>query len=218
MRYNYVMTTYVEDKMKELTKAIKGRVSIYIDAANLEQSVKSMFVHPKDIPDEFKAYKAGDLAWHVDYDKFKKFFSLFGKLKDIHYYTAEFKTDSHKKFLAFLKNRLDFHLNTKPLKEYKDHTPEVPHRKANFDVEMSIESVLNRNTFDTFIIFSGDCDFEFLLKYLRGQGKICIVFSTRGNISEELPPASSYYFDIIDFRKNILRITPKKPDAKNPAL
>ena len=210
-----------DNKVKELIGAIKkGRVSIYIDAANLEQSVKSMYVLPKDISPELKSFTAGNLGWRVDYEKLKKFFSLFGKFEGIYYYTPDFKTDNHRGFLSFLKNKLDFHLNTKPLKQYKDHTPEFPHRKANFDVEISIESVLNRDSFDVFVLFSGDCDFEFLIKYLRGQGKICIVFSMRGNIAEELPPASNYYFDIIDFRQHILRMEPKRQDldAKSPAL
>lgn len=196
--------------MQELTRAIKGRVSIYIDAANLEQSVKEMHVIPRDITSELKSLKTSELRWSVDYEKFKKFFSLFAKLGDIHFYTADFETENHRKFISFLKNRLAFKPHTKPLKEYHDHRPDAPHRKANFDVEISIDSVLQRNDFDTFILFSGDCDFEYLIKYLRGQGKICIVFSMRGHVAEELPPASNYYFDIIDFRQSLLKISPKK--------
>lgn len=71
------------------------------------------------------------------------------------------------------------------------------------------------NEFDTFILFSGDCDFEYLLKFLRGQNKNTIVFSRKGHIAKELPPASSYYFDLVDFRNELLRMEIKS-DAKKP--
>lgn len=214
--------TYQEDKVGEIPRAIAGRTSIYIDAANLEQSVKEMFVIPRDIPEDLKSYQPSDLRWRVDYEKLKRFFSVYGIPGEIHYYTPEFATDSHRKFRSFLKNRLQFKLTTKPLKEYRDHTPETPHRKANFDVEISIEAVLQREEYKTFILFSGDCDFEYLLKFLRGQGKTCIVFSMRGHVADELLPAANYYFDLIDLRHSLLRIQPRDigryPDAKRPAF
>jgi uncharacterized LabA/DUF88 family protein len=199
-----------EDKIGQLKEAIKSEFSIYIDAANLEQSVKEMHVIPSDVPEELRAHKTSELKWSVDYDKFKKFFTVYGQLGDIHFYTAQFVTDNHKKFLTFLKKGLGFQLNTKPLKEYRDHTPEKPHRKANFDVEISVDAVVARDSYKTVVLFSGDCDFEYLIRYLRGQGKIVIVFSMKGHVAEELPPASSYYFDVIDFRHSLLKVIPKR--------
>ncbi len=212
--------SYLEDKAQELKKAIKGSIAVYIDAANLEQSTKEMFVIPRDVPQNLKAYLTGNLRWYVKYDILKKFFENLGPVARIAFYSAGFGTTSHNNFLAFLKKGLGFNLNTKPLKEYKDHTPEVPHRKANFDVEISIDAVLQRDDFNTFVLFSGDCDFKYLIEYLRGQGKMCIVFSMRGHVAEELPPASNYYFDIIDFRHDLLEVRPKlRPkNAKNPAF
>ena len=71
------------------------------------------------------------------------------------------------------------------------------------------------NKFDTLILFSGDSDFEYLLKFMRGHGKVALVFSRSGHVAKELPPAASHYFDIVDFRSEILDIQGKK--AKNPA-
>jgi uncharacterized LabA/DUF88 family protein len=99
---------------------------------------------------------------------------------------------------------------TKPLKEYLDHTPEEPHRKANFDVEIATDATFTMNAYDTFVLFSGDCDFEYLLKFLRGQNKATVVFSRSGHIAKELPPASTFYFDIVDFRHSMLRIDRRK--------
>jgi len=138
-----------------------------------------------------------------------KIFDFFG------FWWENGKEIKYERFLSFLENR-KYKLITKPLKEYNDHSPEHPHRKANFDVEIAVDSVFRLDDFDTFILFSGDCDFEYLLKFLRGHGKIAIIFSSAGHISKELPPASSYYFDIVDFRQHLLKMTEKK--AKDPAF
>ncbi len=196
--------------------ASRGKTMIFIDAANLEQSVRSMWVNAKDVTGSLKGHEADRLYWRVDYKKFKQFFETHCDLKNIRFYSANFGSDSHNNFLGFLKKGLDFKLSTKPLKEYLDHTEAKPHRKANFDVEIGVDATHLLNEFDTFILFSGDCDFEYLLKFLRGKNKNTIVFSRKGHIAKELPPASSYYFDLVDFRNELLRME-IKPNAKNPA-
>lgn len=197
-----------EEYKQKLKSVIQGKVIVFIDAANLERSVQDMWVNPKDITDEFKKYEADKLCWRVDYKKFEKFFKEAGNLQKINFYSANFGSDSHNRFLSFLKN-LGLKLKTKSVKEYIDHTPDTPHRKANFDVEIAVDATFTLKNYDTFILFSGDCDFEYLLKFLRGQGKKTIVFSRFGHIARELPPACNHYFDIADFRSEILRMALK---------
>ena len=191
----------VLDYFQKLKSAIKGRAVVYIDAANLERSVQSFFVNPKEIPEDFKKYFPDQLCWRVDYEKFKKFFSEVCDLKEIKFYSPDFQTDSHRKFFWFLKKILKIKLSTKPLKEYSDHTIDHPHRKANFDVEIAVDATFGLNDYDTLILFSGDCDFEYLLKFLRGHSKQAIVFSRSGHVAKELIPACSHYFDLVDFRQ-----------------
>lgn len=203
------------DYMDKLKKVIKDKVFIFIDAANLERSVQDMWVDAKDVPDNYKSFIAEDLRYAVDYKKLKDFFNNICDLKKIKFYSADFQSENHRKFIYFLNKILKFKIETKPLKEYRDHCAESPHRKANFDVEIAVDATDKKEQFDTFVLFSGDCDFEYLAKFLRGQKKIFITFSRAGHIAKELPPASSYYFDIVDFKQEILKIEPKK--AKNPA-
>lgn len=200
------MNGYIE----KLKSVVKGKLVVYIDAANLERSVQNMWVNPKDVPDHLKNLTSDMLRWSVDYEKLQNFFKKIGDLKGVRFYSAAFNSESHQKFLYFLKKRLKYKLETKPLKEYEDHTPEVPHRKANFDVEIAVDATFSLREFDVFILFSGDCDFEYLAKFLRGQGKIVIGFSRSGHVAKELPPACSHYFDITDFRQEILKVMPKK--------
>lgn len=200
------MSNYYTEKLKA---ALKKRVYVYIDAANLERSVQDMWVNSKDIPNNLKNKLAEELRYRVDYQKVKDFFNTTADLKEIKFYSADFHNEKHSKFLWFLKKVLKYKLETKPLKEYIDHTPEVPHRKANFDVELAVDATYNLDKYDTLILFSGDCDFEYLIKFLKGHGKVVIVFSRVGHVAKELPPASSYYFDIIDFRQELLKIEKK---------
>ncbi len=200
--------------IEKLKSVVKGRVVVYIDAANLERSVQGMFVRPDDVPDNFKHLPTDLLRWSVDYEKLSNFFKNISDHKGVKFYTPEFSTESHHKFRYFLDKGLGFDLVTKPLKEYQDHTEDVPHRKANFDVEIAVDSTFGIDDFDTMILFSGDCDFEYLIKFLRGNGKIVVGFSRSGHVAKELPPALSHYFDIANFRPIFLRVNAKK--AKSP--
>ncbi len=203
--------------LEKLKNSIKGRVFLYIDAANLEQSVKDIWVNAKDVPDSLRGNSTDNLCYSIDYTNLKKAFSSLCDLREMKFYTADFETESHRKFLFFM-DKAGYKLSTKKVKNYKDHTIDHPHRKANFDVEIAVDTILKINKFDTLILFSGDCDFEYLIKKIKGRGKIVIVFSRQGHIAKELPPVSSYYFDIIDFRKEILKINTKKDKAKNPVI
>lgn len=109
----------------------------------------------------------------------KLFFENIFPIKYIGYYAPRFEMETQDKFFSFLKGKLGFKIKTKPLKIYLDHTDENPHRKANFDVEMAVDMTDMQDSFDIYIIFSGDCDFEYLIKFLRGKGKIVIVFSKK---------------------------------------
>ncbi len=199
--------------VEKLKSVVKGKIIVYIDAANLEQSVKDMFVRPDDAPDNLKHLSADGLKWSIDYQKLKDFFATLGDYQGTRFYTAAFDGEGHHRFRYFLDKGLKFKLVTKPLKEYEDHTAEVPHRKANFDVEIAVDSTFSIDDFNTIILFSGDCDFEYLIKFLRGNGKVVIGFSRSGHVAKELPPVLSHYFDIANFRSIFMRVGPK---AKSP--
>ncbi len=204
--------------VEKLRSVMKGRTVVYVDAANLERSVQAMFVRPDDLPDNLKSASIDTLRWAVDYKRFRDFFkTIGGDYQGTRFYTAEFDSLSHQKFRYFLKKGLSFKLITKPLKQYEDHTNERPHRKANFDVEISVDATFTLTDFDTMVLFSGDCDFEYLIKFLRGRGKVVIGFSRSGHVAKELPPALSHYFDIANFRSMFLAVKVKDKDAKDPA-
>lgn len=202
--------------VSKLKETIVGRAVIFIDAANLEQSVKEMKVAPSNSSGIITESDADKFRWSVDYRKLYEFFTILGT-EDIRFYTADFKTQSHINFLYFLSKELGFKLIAKPLKKYHNHIPNGPHYKANFDVEIAVDAVSAMLEFDTLVLFSGDCDFEYLIKYLRSNKKIVIGLSYFRNASTELQLVVNQYFDIENFKDEFLRITSKTGKASSPA-
>lgn len=200
--------------LKKFLDSVKGRVAVFIDAANLEKSVQDMWVHPRDVPDELRTMSPDDLCWRVDYKALKDFFKQNFSLQQISFYTARFGTDGHDGFLTVMKRRFGYRLVTKAIKIFPDDKIEEPHRKADFDVEISVDATYALSDYDTIILFSGDSDFAYLLRFLRNKGKKTILFSRKGHVAKELFPEVDNYLDVVDFRHIFLRVSQK---AKNPA-
>lgn len=223
-----------KDAAKELAKRLKGGVAVYIDAANLEKSVQALGLIP---PRAWRgiSWKASTKNWRVDYVKLRKFFAQNSKLRSVSFYSARFGTPEHDKFLTFLKKN-GYRLITKEVKTISDREAivvrkcqycgkankvsvkfdcrhcgkknEIPiERKADFDVEISVDAVDWIDKYDTFVLFSGDSDFVYLTEYLKKSGKTVIVLSRRGHIADELRKSKfvDYYQDILKLRAVFLR-------------
>ena len=168
-----------------LKEYLKGKVLVVIDAANLESAVKS-------------------LGWWIDYIKLRELFDK-DKLIEIRNYCVQHNTDNQNSFFTFLKKN-GYKLITKPLKIIK--APEIEKgdlRKANFDVEITFDIIEMIGQFDTLVLFSGDSDFDYLIRRLRAKEKKVIVISTKYHISKELIENSSKYIDIKRMRSLIER-------------
>ena len=168
-----------------LKEYLKGKVLVVIDAANLESAVKS-------------------LGWWIDYIKLRELFDK-DKLIEIRNYCVQHNTDNQNSFFTFLKKN-GYKLITKPLKIIK--APEIEKgdlRKANFDVEITFDIIEMIGQFDTLVLFSGDSDFDYLIRRLRAKEKKVVVISTKYHISKELIENSSKYIDIKRMRSLIER-------------
>jgi len=151
-----------------IQKYVKGTVYVFIDASNIYHSQKK-------------------LGWKIAFLKLKKYFEENCKLGEIFYYTA-YDPDYHeqRKFLDFLEIT-GYKVRKKKVKYIKDSSsPKGGFRKGNLDVELTIDAVHNRDKFQSFVLFSGDSDFEALVKYMRAYRKNCVVVSTKDHVSIEL--------------------------------
>ena len=77
--------------------------------------------------------------------------------------------------------------------------------KCNFDVEIGVDMLLDceRNSAETFILWSGDSDFADPLERLLKEGKEVVLFATAGRISRELNELKTSglgIFDIFNIR------------------
>jgi len=161
---------------------IKGKVFVFIDAANLEESLKS-------------------LHWRVKYKKLHEYLQFNTELVGVRYYCPRFESVSQDRFFVVLK-KVGFRLITKPLKIIKVRG-KVKKRKANFDVEIALDAFLLLQRYRTLILFSGDSDFEYLIRLLRGRGKKVLVISSRYHISKELIRVCNKYVDLRKLRPYI---------------
>jgi len=170
-----------------ISKYLKGRILVAIDAANLESSVR-------------------DLGWWIDYIKLRNLFNG-NKLIQIRNYCVHHGTDNQNNFFTFLKKN-GFVLITKPLKIIKQRDMKKDDlRKANFDVEIAVDVMEMADRFDTLVLFSGDSDFDYLIKILKGKSKRIVVISTKYHISKELIESGSKYIDLKKLREEIKRQT-----------
>ncbi len=158
---------------------VKGRTYVFIDASNIYHSQKT-------------------LGWKIDFLKLKKYLENNTDLVKIFYYTAyDPRYKKQRKFLDFLEI-IGYIVRKKKVKFIKNSNKEEGgFHKGNLDVELTIDAMENKDKFQTFILFSGDSDFEAVIKHMKAYGKNCIVISTKGHISIELIKQAKY----IDIKK-----------------
>lgn len=151
---------------------IKGRVYVFIDAANI-------------------LYSQQTLRWRVDYKKLKEYFEKECDLRAIYFYTGRVG-ENHKQnsFIRKLE-QLGYIVKAKEVKRIKVSKSSYEW-KGNLDVELTIDVLGNINNFDTIILMSGDSDFAPLLDKVKAQHKRTLVISTKGHIAKELLDRAKY--------------------------
>ncbi|KKU28439.1 MAG: hypothetical protein UX80_C0002G0070 [Candidatus Amesbacteria bacterium GW2011_GWA2_47_11b] len=167
-----------------------NKSAVFIDAANIELSAKSK-------------------GWRVDYKKLYDWLKSNYKIGYVGFFTARFETSEHEKFLTFLK-KTGYNLVTKPLKHILDKDRHHM-RKANFDVEITVGAMKRKNDFEIMVLFSGDSDFNYLIRELKTLGKKVIVVSMKYHVSKELVESSDKYIDITKIKKLVARSPQKSP-------
>lgn len=151
---------------------VKGRVFVFIDAANI-------------------LYSQQTLRWRVDYKKLKEYLEKECDLKGIYFYTG--RVGENHKQNSFIKKleQLEYIVKAKEVKRIKI-SKSTYEWKGNLDVELTIDVLANLNNFDTLILMSGDSDFASLLDTVKNNKKRVIVISTKGHISKELLDRAKY--------------------------
>lgn len=155
-----------------LRQFIRGRVYVFIDAANVLYSQQS-------------------LGWRVDYAKLKLYFESECNLRGISFYTGHVGDNTKQRSFLRKLNSLGYHVHSKEVKKIRVSYDTFV-LKGNLDVELAIDAVLEFEHYDTMLLVSGDSDFAYLLDVARRCGKSVIVLSARGHVSRELLERAKY--------------------------
>lgn len=151
---------------------VKGRVVVFIDAANIFYSQKT-------------------LKWRISYEKLMRYFKKECGVIDAFVYTAtDAGRPTQEKFINMLRTN-GFTVRTKPVKRIRTNTGEYQW-KGNFDVEVCLDVIDNISRYDTAVLLSGDSDFAPLLERVKQAGKRVIVMSVKGHVSKELLERAKY--------------------------
>ena len=175
-----------------ISNFVKGRVYVFVDAANILYSQQS-------------------LGWRVAYEKLKNYFASEFNLSGIYFYTG--RVGDNQKQNSFLKKleKLDYVVKSKEVKRIKISENNYEW-KGNLDVELTIGVLANLENFDTLILMSGDSDFASLLDEVKSHKKRVIVMSTKGHVAKELLERAKY----INLKKlkEIISLDKKIPPPK----
>jgi len=168
-----------------ISKFIKGKVYVFIDAANIFYSQRT-------------------LGWKISYEKLKQYFKdeCRDNLGKIFVYTAQDpERPQQKKFLDMLEIN-GYILRTKEIKRIRI-AKGVYEWKGNFDVELSMDVLDYFQEFTTAVLLSGDSDFAPIVKRMKENGKKIIIMSTKYHISHELIHLSDKYINLKKLREKL---------------
>lgn len=137
-------------------KFTKGKVAVFIDAANI-------------------FYSQRKLGWRINYEKLARYMKSETDLDGLYYYTGKVGAlEKQMSFIEKLKKR-GYQVTAKEVKMIKTaNLPPIP--KGSLDVELALDAYRFRKQFDTLVLFSGDSDFAYLLDLLKKDGKQVSLF------------------------------------------
>lgn len=155
---------------KEFRLNLRGKTAVFVDWANVFGWRKS-------------------LKKEVDINKLFKYLKNYKEINEINFYYGEDKHPKSKQFLRQVKS-LGYQVTTKPVKYISVAViddKKIFRRKCDFDMEICIDvHKLLQKEFTSFIIFSGDGDFEPLYKLLIGLKKQIVVIYAGGHLGREI--------------------------------
>lgn len=167
-------------KIEKINWNTVGRVAVFIDAANIIYSCRS-------------------LKWHIKYEKLSKYFQTNCKLVDIYFYYARREENDHDAKLLGALVGIGIKVKSREVKIFKnqDGTIQV---KGNIDGELIVDTIRLKDQYDTAFLMSGDGDFRHAVGYLREVGKKIFIVSTRGHVAKDLIYVSNGYLNLRQFK------------------
>ena len=139
-----------------------------------------------------------NLGWQIDIKKLGilvKNFSVGRKFLRRFYYGSDYGKNENSQTINFWSKMV---LNKAEMNRFEVVAKRVKYihssnnkfgfeKKCDLDVEMAVDLIRERENYDTIVLFSGDGDLMYAIKYLQKEyDKNCIVFGARGHIGREV--------------------------------
>jgi uncharacterized LabA/DUF88 family protein len=196
-----------------------GRIYVFVDFSNVRHWAKSFW------PEENKEYLKREidikkLATVSDWINPARKFFYYGHYKEHlelppeNNFNLKFRQSIYRIDKA---RKAGFDIRTKEIKEIDDFDEEGKFlgriNKCNFDIEITMDTLLKIEKYDTVLLWSGDSDFNFLLRYLKSKDKKIIVICARDFTSNEIEGVADVFIPA-DPLKCFLEYTPIKQHSR----
>lgn len=165
----------------------RGRVAVFIDGNNLFHAAR---FHNIDI----------------DYNKLLRILIGDGRLLRAFFYTGvDVGAERQQGFLLWMR-RNGFRVVQKELKTFYDGT-----RKANLDVEITVDMLSLAGRYDTAVLVSGDEDFVYAVNAVAYRGCRVEVAGFRSNSAPKLIDVADYFIDLGEIADKVRKDTSHSP-------
>ncbi len=154
-------------------------------------------------------YGTRDEGWRVDFRNLYKYLKERFNSKKIYYFAGIDNNNPKQKGFYDLLQKIGFNLILKPVKIYVQPDGKKV-RKANCDVDLTFYAMRDKDLYDKAIFFTGDGDFEVLLKYLLSQKKKVVVIANGKRTAREIRILLGPNFTPIKSLKSIIEYKNKK--------
>lgn len=166
-----ITSHYMTENTKQFKRLIiKSRAVVFIDWANVHGWKKK-------------------LGWGVNAYKLIAYFKTYIEISKINFYFGTDVTQESKNFINSIQQLEDdvFKVITKQVKyisdifiPYDENYYTKGRRKCDFDVEITRDALNNANSFETFVLVSGDGDYAPLIDDMISKGKKTILIFAPG--------------------------------------
>jgi uncharacterized LabA/DUF88 family protein len=216
-------------RIKELEKIFVGKTNVYIDYANVKpwanklgwhvdpkrlkqflssfNTIKSRYFYYGTIQNDSKSkqfVKEIENMGYISKTKPVKVLKLSIDVSSISKTSPDIlKNFIRKPLLSKFKIEIIEYLNNELAELNKQKIYYIEDLKCNFDVEIGRDMLIDydKNNIETFILWSGDSDFEDPVKQLLDDGKKVVIFATARKVSSELGALRNDGLLIFDIQK-----------------
>jgi len=189
--------------VKKREKSNSKIAGVYIDGANI-------------------LHGSIDAGWKIDYEKLRNYLREKYKIKSLIYYNSiGYERTRKGKFLYDKDGQLKISHKQKKfydvlrgigyrtvIKNLKFINNDFSKPKNNMDTYLTVDILEESDSWQTLVLFSGDCDFDRLIEIIMGRQKNVVIYSFKSRLSYELKIKGIHYPNVTfclidDLRKEL---------------